>query len=82
LPIAYSISFASALTSLIICLLARSVASPTARSIVARYYRSRFTLVEELAHLLEIRARHALVQVADKCASSRPYQPADQPRRY
>jgi len=67
LPIVYSISFASALTSLFICFLARSI--------VARYYRSRVTLVEHFAYLLEVRAIHVSVQVADKCASSRPTSP-------
>jgi len=44
---AFSISFASALTSFFICLLTRSI--------VARYYRSRVTLVEHLAYLLRVR---------------------------
>ena len=67
MPIAFSTSFACALTSFI--------SSFLARSIVARYNRRRVTLVERLAYLLEVRVRHALVQkMTDKCASSRPYQ--------
>src|SRR5215211_8610551 len=45
---------------------------------LAHYYQCRVTLVEHLAYLLEIRARHAPVQVSNKGAGSRPYQPANQ----
>jgi hypothetical protein len=38
------------------------------------------TLVEHLADLLEVPARHAPVQVADEGAGPRPYQPTDQDR--
>src|SRR5215216_6358029 len=42
---------------------------------LAHYYQCRVTLVEHLAHLLEVRARHASVQVADKRACSAPTSP-------
>src|SRR5215208_4701683 len=48
---------------------------------LADYYQGRVALVEHLADLLEVRAGHAPVQVADEGAGSRPYQPADQDGR-
>src|SRR5215216_288972 len=57
----------------------RLLNSPLDRRL-AHYYQSCVTLIEHLAYILEVRARHAPVQVADKCAGSRPYQPADQNR--
>src|SRR5215218_3081917 len=67
------------LVHLLVGPLVRFLNSPLDRRL-AHYYQSRFTLVEQLAYLLEVRERHAPVQPADKGASSRPYQPADQDR--